>query len=189
MTDRTIFRESAIAAYRRGTDKDTLPRLTSWPTIALFWLLLAGSVVAAVLAWSVRVPTYLAASGVILARAAPPAPANNGSAASGTRAALFVPPDQSHRIRLGQSVHGQIGSSGAYVAGMVRRIEADVIGPTAIRHRYPLAGSSEVPTNPSRVVVVEIRRTLPPAAYAGSRWTANVRVGSQRLLSFFPGLG
>src|SRR5438067_11520795 len=37
--DRTIFRQSAIAAYKRGMEKDVVPRLISWPIIVCFWLL------------------------------------------------------------------------------------------------------------------------------------------------------
>lgn len=186
--DRGIFRGSAIAAYQRSRNRDTLPRLTSWPTIAFFWVLLAGLLAAMVLAWSVRVPTYVAGSGVILPAGARLGAAKEGAAGSGTTAALFLTPDQSARVRVGQSVHGQVGSSGLHVAGTVRSIRPGVVGPDAVRRRYRL-GSSEVVAQPARVVIVGIRRTLPPAAYAGSGWTAQVEVGAQRLLSFLPGLG
>ena len=187
--DRAIFRETAIAAYRRGTDKDQLPRLTRWPTIALCWLLLTGLAIATVLAWSTRVPAYVAASGVVLARAAKPGPTADQTAGSGAAAMLFLPPGQLSQIRVGQSVHGQIGSSGTHVAGIVRRIEPGVIGPVAARNRYELSGSWNALTQPSCVVIVGIGRALPPTVYGGSRWTAKIQVGSQRLLSFVPGIG
>lgn len=189
MADRTIFRDNAIAAYQRGRNQDRLPRLTSWPTIAFFWLVLAGLLVAVVLAWSVRIPTYVAASGVVLTGSAPLGPTGGRTAGDGTVAALFLSPDQSALVRVGQPVRGQIGSSGLHVGGTVRSIDPRVLGPDAARRRYRLDGSPGLVTHPTRVVIVWVRPTLPPARYGGSRWTARVEVGAQRLLSFLTGLG
>lgn len=185
--DRGIFRDSALAAYQRSRNRDTLPRLTSWPTIAFFWALLGGLLAGLVLAWSVRVPTYVAGSGVILTGGARLGAAERGTAHNGATAVLFLTPDQSTRVLIGQSVHGQVGSSGLHVAGTVRSIRPGVLGPDAVHRRYRI-GSSDV-AQPARVVIVGLGRTLPPAAYAGSRWTAQVEVGAQRLLSFLTGLG
>lgn len=184
----TIFRETAIAAYRRGADRDTLPRLTSWPTIVFCWLLLAGLVLGAVVVGSVRVPAFVGASGVILPAGPATGSSREATSASETTAALFLAPDESARVRVGQAVHGQIDSTGTYVDGVVQRIEPDVVGPDAARARFGLGDSPHVVVQPSRVVIVTISRALAPAAYAGSRWTAKIEVGSQRLLGFFPDL-
>jgi hypothetical protein len=137
-----------------------------------------------VLAFSIRVPTYLGASGVILGPDEQLQPFGRGTAA-----ALFVPPDQAARLRVGQPVHGQIGSLGTYVQGAVAKVEPGIIGPDAARNRYRLHDGSDVVTQPSGVAIVWLQETLPPTAYGGSRLTAQIETGSQRLLGLFPGLG
>jgi hypothetical protein len=180
----TIFRETAIAAYRRGTDRDTLPRLTSWPTIVFAWLLLAGLALAAVVVGSVRVPAYVAASGVILETGPGSGPSGEATSAKETTAVLFLAPGESSRVRVGQAVQGRIGSTATYVDGVVRSIEPGVVGPDAARARFGLGDSSDVVVQPSRVVIVTISPALAPSAYAGSRWTAQIALGSESLLGF-----
>ena len=183
MTGRTIFREAAIEAYQRGANKDIVPRLTSRLIIVCSWLLLAALGAAALLAWSVQVPAYVGASGVLLGRGAGLRPVKEGTAA-----VLFLPPNQAAHLRASQPVHGQIGS-GTYVQGAITKVEPGVIGPDAARDRYRFAGGPDVITQPSTVVIVRLADTLPPAAYGGSRLTAQVEIGSQRLLALIPGLG
>lgn len=180
MADRAIFRESAVQAYRRGTTKDIVPRLTSWPAIACLWLLLAVLAAAAAVAWSVRLPAYVGAQGVIL-KAGP----RIGPAA----AALFLPPDQSAQLRAGQPVHARIGSSGPSVLGAVAGVEPGVIGPDAARARYRFEPGAGLVRQPWTVVTVRLEQPLPPAVYGGSILTARVEIGSQRLLTFFPVFG
>jgi hypothetical protein len=181
---RTIFRESAVEAYRRRTEKAVLPRLVSGPVIACFWLLLGTLLAAMLVAWSVRVPTYVGASGVIVSRG------EQHQQVGGTPAAvLFLPPDQSPHMRVGQPVHGQIGSSATYMDGVVAKVEPALIGPDAARKRYRIDGASDLVTEPSLVVTVRLGRPLSRSAYGGSRITARVEIGSERLLALFPVLG
>lgn len=184
MADRTIFRDTALEAYRRRTNGDVVPRLTSWPVIICLWLLLAVLVAAAAVAWSVQVPAYISAQGVILRSSAQPVPGGGKAAA-----ALFLPPGQTGSIRAGQPVHGQMGSSGRYVAGEVTRIESGVIGPAAARDRYRADGAPGVITQPSRVVIVRLDAAPRSLGNGGSRLATRIQVSSQPLLAFFPGLG
>jgi len=184
VADRAIFRDSAIQAYRRGTIKDIVPRLTSRPVIACVWLLLAVLVAAAAVAWSVRVPAYVGAQGVILRN-----DAQAGRGGEGMAAALFLPPDQSAHMRAGQPVHAQIGSSGLSVLGAVSMVEPGMIGPDAARAKYRFDPGADVVRQPWSVVIIRLRPSLPPAAYGGSVLTARVEIGSRRLLALFPGLG
>jgi hypothetical protein len=184
MAGRTIFRETALEAHRRGAKKDILPRLTSWPIIVCSWLLLGALVATALLLWSVRVPTYVAASGVIFR------PGEQfGPTCGETAAVLFVPPDQSGHLRVGQPIHGQIGSSARYVQGDIALIEPGVIGPDTARERYQFDGGSDIITQPSIVLLVRLGKALPSDAYAGSRLTAQIEIGSQPLRALFPALG
>jgi hypothetical protein len=79
-------------AYRRSTSRDVRPRLTSWPLLVCCRLLLGGLLVAAALAWSVQVPAYVAASGLVLEDAHWPPALSEGPAA-----VLLVPPEDAGR--------------------------------------------------------------------------------------------
>jgi len=68
VSEHTIFRQNAIEAYRRGREKDVVPRLISWPIIVCLWLLLGVLLAAGFLAWYVQVPIYVDGPGIILAR-------------------------------------------------------------------------------------------------------------------------
>jgi hypothetical protein len=164
--------------------KDVLPRLTSWPLIACCWLLLAGLLAAAAVAWSVRVPAYTGAQGVILRSGTRSGPSDGRATA-----ALFLPPDQSARIRAGQPVHALIGSSGRSAAGTVAKVEPGVIGPDTARARYGFDPGAGFGREPRSVVIVRLGQSLPSAAYGGSSVTARMETGSQRLLELFPALG
>lgn len=181
MAGRTLFREGALEAYRRATGRDVLPRVSSWPVVVCSWLLLVGLVAVTLLAWSVRVPSYAAGSGLVLA---PEQQLDDRSAV-----VLFLPPDQAAQVRPGQPAQGRIGDSGPSVQGEVTTIERDLIGPTQARARFRLDDSSDLVTQPSTVVIVRLAENLPPKAYAGSHMTAQVRTGSQPLLSFLSDLG
>ena len=183
VADRSIFRETAVEAYRRRATKDVLPRLTSWPAIVFGWVLILLLGAAAVLAWSIRVPAYIGAEGLIVS-----GEDQAQDSGSQTSAALFVPADQSGDLRVGQPVHARIGSTDTSVAGAVTRIEPDVVGPDAAKERYGVGDWADVVTQPSRVVIVRLRQVLSPTAYEGTRLTAQVEVGSQPLLALFPGL-
>lgn len=180
MAARTIFRESAIDAYRRRAEQDVVPRLISTPVVVCFWVLLGTLLAATGVAWSVRVPTYVVSSGVIAGR-------DERHATSETAAVLFIAPDRSARMRIGQPVHAEIGSSRTYVQGAVAAVEPGLIGPDAARSRYH-AGSGLI-TEPSVVVIARLARPLSQTAYAGSRLTARVQIGSERLLALVPFLG
>jgi len=184
VTDRAIFRENAIRAYQRGTAKDIVPRLTSWPLIVSLWVLLAGLLATAAVAWSVRVPAYVGAEGVIL-----PSGAQAGPGSGRTAAAVFLPPDQSAQIRVGQPVHALIGSPGLSASGAIARVEPGVTGPDAARARYGFEPGAGTLRQPWTVVIVRLRQSLSPDSYGGSLLTARVEIGSQRLLALLPGLG
>jgi hypothetical protein len=182
---RTIFRESAIEAYRWGMAKDVVPRLISWPIIVCLWLLLGVFVAAGFLAWYVQVPTYVDGSGIILGQEDTLQPADGEAVAL-----VFLPPDQSAHVRVGLPADVQIGAAGIHVRGPIAKVEPDIMSPETARKRYRLdsAGALLI-TQPSVVVIIRPDTTLPAAVYDGSLVTAKVKIGSQRLLALLPGLG
>jgi len=172
-------------AYKRGREKDVVPRLISWPIIVCFWLLLAVFIAAGFLAWDVQVPTYVDGSGIILAQGEMSQP-HYGE----MLAALFLSPDQSMRMRVGLPADVQIGSAGVNVRGTIAKVEPGITSPDAARTRYRLDGADALLiTQPSIVVIIRLGTTLPATTYAGSLVAAKVEVGSQRLLTLLPGLG
>ena len=182
MARRPIFRQRAVEAHLRRTEKDVVPRLISTPILVCFWILLAILAGGALLAWSVRVPAYVGASGVVLGRGAEA----EGTGAR-TAAVLFVAPDQSTSVRAGRPVQVRIGSSGTSARGAIAKIERGIVGPDEARARYRIQGGPDVLTQPSTAVIVRLRRELPTARYGGSHVTAEIEVGRQRLLGLLPG--
>ena len=185
MPERTIFRQSAITAYKRGIEKDVVPRLISWPIIVCLWLLLGVLIAVGSLAWYVQVSTYVNGPGIILARGDMLQPEDGAMVA-----VVFLPPDQSAHMRVGLPVNVQIGSAGVHVQSTIAKVEPGITSPDAARKRYGLdsAGALLI-TQPSIVVIIRLGTALPATSYAGSLLTAEVEIGSQRLLALLPGLG
>ena len=185
MPESTIFRQSAITAYKRGMEKAVVPRLISWPIIVCLWLLLGVLIAATFLAWYVQVPTFVDGSGIILARGDMLQPAYGEMVA-----VVFLPADQSAHMRVGLPADVQIGSMGVHVKGTIAKVEPGIMSPDAARKRYRLDDASALLiTQPSIVVIIRLGTTLPATTYAGSLLTARVETGSQRLLALLPGLG
>ena len=185
VSEHTIFRQSALTAYKRGREKDVVPRLISWPIIVCLWLLLGVLITAGFLAWYVQVPTYVDGPGIILAQGDVPQPAYGGMVA-----VVFLSPDQSAHLRVGLPVDVQIGSAGIHLQGTIAKVEPGIASPDAARKRYRLdSASALLITQPSIVVIIRLGTTLPTSDYAGSLLSAKVEIGSQRLLALLPGLG
>lgn len=184
MPEHTIFRQNAIEAYRRGREKDVVPRLISWPIIVCLWLLLAVLLAAGFLAWYIQVPTYVDGSGIILARADMLQPDYGEMVA-----VVFLPADQSAHMRVGLPADVQIGSMGVHVKGTIAKVEPGITSPDAVRKRYRLNGvDTLLIRQPSIVVIIRLSTTLPATTYAGSLLTVKVGIGSQRLLALLPSL-
>jgi len=183
--EHSIFRQNAITAYKRGVEKAVVPRLISWPIIVCLWLLLGVLIAAAFLAWYVQIPTYVDGSGILLARGDMLRPAYGGMVA-----VVFLPPDESARMRVGLPADVQIGSAGVLVQSTIAKVEPGIISPDAARKRYQLdsAGALLI-TQPSTVVIIRLGTALPATSYAGSLLTVKIGIGSQRLLALLPGLG
>ncbi|GLV54498.1 hypothetical protein KDH_13450 [Dictyobacter sp. S3.2.2.5] len=79
-----------------------------------------------------------------------------------------------------------IGASKEDLASKVIKIEPGVLSPSAIRQRYGFM--AQIVTQPSIVVLIQIDK-VPAATFGGSVLVANVKTGSQRILSMLPGLG
>jgi hypothetical protein len=136
------------------------------------WALIGTLAGAALVAWSVRVPMYVPASGVVLGH---------------RTAVVFAAPDDLARMRVGGPVQVQIGSAGTHVRGALARTVPGVIGPDAARERYGSSVGSDLVTQPVSVAIVRLGETVPDT-YRGSRLSARMKAGSERLAGLVLGL-
>ena len=180
---RSIFRDQAIKSYIERREKDVLPQLVAPPVFLFLWILLGLLMTAGLLAWLAQVPIYLEGSGIILEQQPPSA-----SGQSEAVALIFFPALSASKVRLGLPIQLQVGSAGPFFTGKIDQVEPGIISPSEARKRYMLDNSvSPMLTEPAVVVRVRLGTTIPAHMYAGSVLSAQVQVGSQRVLSLFPG--
>jgi len=185
MPQKTIFRQKAIMAYKRNLEKDVLPRLVSTPILVCLWLLLAVLLAAGFFVLFAEVPIYVGGSGIVLVQENVLQPEYGKMVAI-----VFLSPDQSTRVRVGQPVDIQIGSAGMHVHSTIAQVEPGVMSPAAVRQRYQLdAGDAALVTQPSVVATVKLDTVLSDTTYAGSLLTARIQIGFQRLLALLLGSG
>jgi hypothetical protein len=182
---KTIFRQSALKAYKQNMEKDVLPRLISTPIIVCLWLLLVVLLAAGFFAWFAQVPTYVAGSGIILS--GEDILQNDHGNIVGV---VFLPANQSAQIQRGQPVDIQVGSTDMHVQSTIAQVEPGIMSPEAVRQHYQLgAVGADLVTQPSVVAIIKLDTVLPDTAYTGSLLTARIQTGSQRLFALLLGSG
>lgn len=191
-SERSIFRESAIKKYLQRQEQGVLLRVISPPAFALLWIVLLLLLGASVLAWAIEVPISAIGQGVIVQQTADGG-TTDGTTAAGQNvqevvAALFFSPDQQGSLHQGQSVTMNVGLTSSSLTGSIARVETGVISPQEARQRFNLQGAlTQVVTGPSVLVLVDIGPVSSAHGYVGSVCAAQVRIGSQRVLSLLPG--
>lgn len=180
---RSIFRDQAIKGYIERRDKDVLPYLVAPPVFVFLWILLGLLLTAGLLAWLAQVPTYVAGSGVILEQQ-PPSTSGQHEAI----ALIFFPALSTSQVRAGLPVQVQLGSTGPTLTTKIDQVEPGILSPSAARTRYALDSSvSQLLTQPVVAVEVRLGPTISAQMYARSVVSAQVQVGSRRVLSLLPG--
>jgi hypothetical protein len=186
VSKRTIFRRKALEYYATSRQKEVLPRFISPPVFVLLWLLLALVLFASLAAWLTRVPTYVVTGGVVLDQGAIP----GQQASTRAMAIVFVPASHSAQVHVGQPILLQIGATGTQLRYTVQRVEPGVLSPNEVRSRYGLDdATSHIITGPSLVLTISLGPAFPAQQYAGSLVSAQIQIGSQRVLSLLPGIG
>ncbi|GHO82065.1 hypothetical protein [Dictyobacter formicarum] len=133
------------------------------------------------IAWNDEIPIYATAPGIVLDQH------SQGAAdQQGAKAALFFAAGQLPQLRVGQQALVHIGASKEELISKVIKIEPTVVSPSLIHQRYGFM--AQIVTQPSIVVLIQLNN-MPTATFAGTVLVANVRTGSQRILSMLPGLG
>lgn len=185
MTKQRIFRDKALQQYIQGKNKTILPRFASPPVFVFLWILLGLLLIASIAAWLAQVPTFVSGSGII---STPTGTTQQGG--NEAFAVIFIPATALLKLHSGLPVQVQIGSTGPRVLGTITTVAADVTSPAAARKQYNLSGGlTAVITQPSFVVTASLGTTISPQLYASSTVTAQIQVGTQRVLSLFPGFG
>ncbi len=211
-----IFRSNAVKHYIESREKHEFPRFMSLPIAILLWVLLTLFVAATALVWSERVPIYATTQGIVVVQ---PAAQSSGESASATGkqvpatavgksafaigkqvpeikkpipsiavGVFFFPPAQAQNLHTGIPVRLHVGPSGSQFSSQIAAIGPGVMSPETLRAVFHLENASLPITQPSTVVIVKLNPAF-ANAYAGSTVTANLQVGSERLISLLPGVG
>ena len=173
---RQIFRESALQEYVQRQERDVLPNIVSPPVFACSWFLLALVLMGGYLAWSARLPTYVSASGIVRATTV--------NKVSSVQALIFFPTADATELRVGLPVTLQLGSTGPSISSTITQVASGKISPGDARKTYGLdAGEAEVITEPAKVVIVSLDKSVSASTYAGTTISAKVQVGTHSVLS------
>lgn len=172
---RQIFRESALQEYVQRQERDVLPNIVSPPVFACSWFLLALVLMGGYLAWSARLPTYISASGIVKA---------SSSKASTAQALVFFPMADAAELCADLPITLQLGSSGPSISSTITQVASGTISPSEARTTYGLdAGEAEVITEPSKIVIASLDKSVSASTYAGTTISAKVQVGTHSVLS------
>lgn len=179
---RSIFRSSALQHYMEGREKDVLPRIISPPIFRFLWLIFGLLSMAGVIAWWGRIPIYSTGKGAITA-SSQTHPGDKQAVAI-----VFLPAEQLPKLRPGQQVVLQIGTTGQRVSRTIERVEPQVLSPTQARQRYRLDDAALLSvTQPSAIVTVNLKGSgISATTYPGSIVSAQIELGSTRLISLLP---
>jgi hypothetical protein len=205
--NQSIFRSNAIKHYMEGREKHEVPRFISLPITILLWALLTLFVAATLVVWSEQVPIYATTQGIVIAQPAAQSsgksvPASEKSTSVTGKSALttvkpapatimavfFFPPTQAQHLHTGLPITLNVSSSGQQIKSQLTGIVPGVMSPAALNSLFHLGNIPLSITQPSVVAVVKLDSTF-ATKYAGSVVTGKLQVGSQRLISFLPGVG
>lgn len=178
-----IFRESAMKRYMQRQEKDILPRFVSPRIFAYLWILLILMMLGGLLSWWTEIPTFASGSGIILTQKQSSIPGNSKEVVL-----LFLPATYASQVHVGQPVQMQIDSTGPRFLSAIGQVKSGIISPDDARQQYALGVvTSQALTQPSIVVIVRPIKALTTSRYTGSLVSAQVQIGSYRVLSLLPG--
>lgn len=174
-----VFRRNALEHYLQGQEKDTVPRFINAPLALVMWLLLGIVLVTCIVSWYQEVPLYNAGAGIVLKQIT----------SDQSNVVVFVPWSPALQPRVGQTVSLSVGTSSQQITGTIAQVNLKAQSPATLCQQFELmAGCPLLIRQPSIFILVQAQ-ALPTERYAGAIVIANVQTGSQRMLSFFPGLG
>ncbi|WP_149403782.1 hypothetical protein [Dictyobacter arantiisoli] len=182
MSERPVFRESALERYQQRNEQGILLRVSYPPALIFFWIFLLILFGVGGFAFSIQVPVVIQGQGVVIVQKVA------GQSRAAVVAELFFSPDQLTHLHTGQSAVVNIGSSPINVSGIVEHVDTNLMSPDEARSRFNLQGGlAQVIIGPSITVTLSIRSAASIQVYAGSLCNAQIQTGSQSVLSLLPG--
>ena len=176
MANRSIFRSKAVEHYLQSREKTILPLFVAPPVFAFYWLLLGIFLMSGFIAWFGQVPLYASGSGQISVRSTATNPDNEQ-----VIVLIFLPADSSARPQPGSPALIQVGPTGPQLNGTVDTIKPGVFSPSEVQKQYAFKVFTSV-------IVVSVKLGVQAAndLDTGLPVSAQIQVGSQRLLELFP---
>lgn len=179
---RPIFREHALQQYIQRQENDVLPQIVSPPIFLFCWLLVILVIVAGVLAWMERVPTYVSGTGVAVSD-----DHRVNAQQNAFEALIFVPASERQQIRSGLASVVRISGSGGTINTRVDSLDTHIYSPDAAQRHYALSCSvAQNLTEPALAVRMHVLIPAQVHVQSGTSVHAQVQVGMQRVLSLFP---
>ncbi|WP_220197583.1 hypothetical protein [Ktedonospora formicarum] len=179
----SIFREEAIEEYIQKRERDILPRFLSPSLILLLYVLLCLLLITGFLISYREIPIFAAGSGIIL-------PGESANVFKDNTAVImvFLPAQYAAQIRVDAYAQLEVMPTGQQFTGTIKHIEAGSIGLDEARKRYRLNDRAAQSIAQSSVAATILPAAVHPAHLsAGDPVSAQVQIGSQRLLSLFSG--
>jgi hypothetical protein len=172
-----IFRSKTLEKYMQNREKNVLPRIIAPPVFVFNWIVLVLLIASSIAVWQGQIPVYITGSGVILDTSRI---AHQGDRAT---AAILLPANAIAYIRPGLPVQVQVGQAGPLLHRTIDQVGQNLLSPDEVRKRYGF----EV-TDPSLIATVELGSAVSRHLYVGSPIRAQIQIGSQSLLTLFPGI-
>lgn len=179
-----VFRKNAMQHYMRGREKDTLPVFINVPLSLVLWLLLGIVLITGGIAWFQQIPTFVTAGGVVLTQEKIQHLTSDQS-----NVVIFVPWSETARPQVGQAVSLQLGANGQNITGLITHVELQKQSPATLCQKFALTQDCLLLVRQPSMTLLAQAREIPSDTYAGTPLSANVQVGSQRVISLFPGIG
>ncbi|PSB45904.1 hypothetical protein, partial [Chamaesiphon polymorphus] len=188
--NRSIFRSDAIRRYAASREEVVLPRWISPSSFLYLWLLLGSLFGGIFLAWYAKVPVFATGKATIVRL-----PARTSGGREEVVIAAFFPARTRSQLQPHQPLrlHFEGISSLDRSSGLRLTAKPEIRSPEDIRTQFGLATSTALQIDrPVVMAIVPLDPAvldLPTTAYIGSTGTAEIVVGSQRLLSLLPWIG
>jgi hypothetical protein len=176
-----FFRAKAMQEYLQKQEKDFLPRFLSPYITILSYLLLSLLLLIGLLAWLGEVPLFIAGSGVVLTKGPPQTSRNNELVI-----VLFLPAKYVSEIHPGEDAELYVEPTGQQFTSVIKYVESKVISPDEAHKQYMLnGGAAQVITQSSVTAILLPVATSAPHLEIGDLVSAQVQIGSRRILSFY----
>ena len=184
-SERPIFRPSALHQYLQNKEAAVLPRYVTPRTFICLWLLSGLLVAAMSVVWLVEVPVYASGTAVVVVVK----DVVSASASDEIVVVVLLPPETLAWLQPHQRLWVTSANTRP-VALSIYEVLPQIQSPNQMREQWSsiaMAGNQ-----PAAVALARFEpplSELPTSTFAGSHFTAEVEVGSRRVISLLPMVG